>query len=323
MEKAYVINLDRSKNRFKKIKQRLDFVNLPFEKFNAIDGSKLSNQKITNLVHPICSNLICSRGMIGCAMSHYLLWKKMVDENKEWMLILEDDAIPALNIVERLKRLKDLIKTHPNLFKRPTIINLHCLGDSYENNNNNMTLNGTKLEKNYVLETFMKLASFITHKQETHKVLKYNDIEIHTGKMQVSLLAYLINLDGAKKLIEMVETKGIRYHIDFSIAMNYNITGYCVYKPFFYSVNEPTLLSNSFTFPMVPSLLFSNYNSSLEWMFNEPFIGNISVGIFIYLMILIILWLMNKQMKYTLITMLILELTIYLIVMTKEYSKKK
>jgi GR25 family glycosyltransferase involved in LPS biosynthesis len=323
MDKAYVINLERSKDRFQKIKKRLNYVNLPFERFDAVDGSKLSQQHIDKLVHPICKNVICSKGMIGCAMSHYSLWKKMVDENKEWMLILEDDAIPSLNIVKRLKKLEVLINKHPKLFKNPSIINLHCLWDCYANNNNNMVLNGTKLEKNYVLDGFKYISGLIVDKPDTHKVLTYDDIEIHAGKVQVSLLAYVINLNAAKKLVEMVETKGIRYHIDLSIVTNYNITGYSVYKPFFYSANEETTLGSSYMFPMFPSVLFSNYSSGLEWMFKEPLFGNIAAGFFVYLAILTILWLMNRPMKYTLMTMFILELTIYLNVIVKNYRKNK
>jgi GR25 family glycosyltransferase involved in LPS biosynthesis len=323
MNKAYVINLDRSKDRFQKIKKRLEYVGLPFERFNAVDGSKLSQQKINKLVHPVCKSLLCSKGMIGCAMSHYLLWKKMVNENKEWMLILEDDAIPLFDIVKRLKILENLIKIYPKLFKNPSIINLHCLGDCYANNSNNMVLNGSKIEKNYVLEAFTYITHFMINKPKTYKVIAYDDIEIHAGKMQVSLLAYLINLDAAKKLIEMVETKGIRYHIDFSIATNYNITGYTVYKPFFYSANEETTLAYSYMFPMFPSILFSNYSSRLEWMFKEPFIGSITVGFFVYLGILVILWLMNKPIKHILMVIFILELTIYLNVIMKKYSKSK
>ena len=34
-----------------------------------------------------------NNGQIGCFISHLLLWKKMIDENIEYMFILEDDAL--------------------------------------------------------------------------------------------------------------------------------------------------------------------------------------------------------------------------------------
>uniref|UniRef100_A0A6C0I7N1 Glycosyl transferase family 25 domain-containing protein n=1 Tax=viral metagenome TaxID=1070528 RepID=A0A6C0I7N1_9ZZZZ len=40
---------------------------------------------------------IPSRGAIGCYLSHVMLWNKLIDNDKEYMLILEDDAIPLDN----------------------------------------------------------------------------------------------------------------------------------------------------------------------------------------------------------------------------------
>ena len=48
-----------------------------------------------------------SSGDIGCLLSHYALWKKLSNENKEqYHLILEDDFIPKVKSNELLEIIK-------------------------------------------------------------------------------------------------------------------------------------------------------------------------------------------------------------------------
>jgi glycosyl transferase family 25 len=69
------------------------------EKFNAIDGYNLSindwdyyNIRLPENVKGERSKFLKRKGVQGCFLSHYLLWKKSVDIN-EPIIILEHDAI--------------------------------------------------------------------------------------------------------------------------------------------------------------------------------------------------------------------------------------
>ena len=45
---------------------------------------------------------LTTKGALGCSLSHYLLWKKMVDENIDKIMILEDDAKIPSNFLNKI-----------------------------------------------------------------------------------------------------------------------------------------------------------------------------------------------------------------------------
>ena len=92
--KTYVIGLEKRLDR--KVSIQRNFKDLNYEYYNAINGDGLNIQKLVQ--DGVISNCIKSpltgimtKGVIGCALSHLNVWKKIVDEN-EIALILEDDA---------------------------------------------------------------------------------------------------------------------------------------------------------------------------------------------------------------------------------------
>ncbi len=95
IKKIFVINLKDKEHRFHKFEEIGDD---RLERFEAIDsrcnhlicedyGLKLRPVGLTNELY-----FSQSFGAIGCYLSHYLLWKKMIDENINLALFLEDDA---------------------------------------------------------------------------------------------------------------------------------------------------------------------------------------------------------------------------------------
>lgn len=101
IEKAFVINLKRRKDRIDKFLLKEHFLTgIELEIFEAIDGQLLSydnsfhlnylNENILNnkLIHKIKGLKV---GEIGCFLSHYFIWKKIIELNKT-CLIFEDDA---------------------------------------------------------------------------------------------------------------------------------------------------------------------------------------------------------------------------------------
>lgn len=79
-DKVYLINLDRRIDRMVDCKNQFDKYKIEYERFSAIDGSKIVNHT---------SNLI--KGEIGCRNSHLNVIKMAKNENIYSILILEDD----------------------------------------------------------------------------------------------------------------------------------------------------------------------------------------------------------------------------------------
>lgn len=128
IDKIYVINLERSKERWQKISQQLDKTGVKYKRFNAIDGYKIlikeldtnkefsgydlkdgkaelkyNNHYLVNCTpqdkNPISFNYISLRenglsaGELGVWCSNIVIWHDIKRNNYKNTLILEDDVI--------------------------------------------------------------------------------------------------------------------------------------------------------------------------------------------------------------------------------------
>ena len=91
MIKVFVINLARSIKRRQLIEQQLSILNLDYEIVEAVDGLGLSISDIEKETKSL--NYAVEPGEIGCSLSHISIYRKIVSENLEFALIIEDDAI--------------------------------------------------------------------------------------------------------------------------------------------------------------------------------------------------------------------------------------
>ncbi len=104
--KVFLINLDKRPDRLAFVKKQLDEQSISFERFAAVDGSKMTLE--TQTLVDVKRFIIEQKkepviGEVGCAMSHRAIWQKMVDENLEYALILEDDITLSPDLGELLK----------------------------------------------------------------------------------------------------------------------------------------------------------------------------------------------------------------------------
>lgn len=108
--KIFVINLDSSTERLANMKAQCEQLNLQFERVSAVRGSELSQQK-KEQCYSLAENKkqyykVLSDAEIGCSLSHISCWQKMVDDNLDFALILEDDAILEKSIIEYIDAIK-------------------------------------------------------------------------------------------------------------------------------------------------------------------------------------------------------------------------
>ena len=121
--KTYVINLSDRKDRMKLFESQKtvgtfnygywhrSLNNLEYERFDAVNGSKLTYEQLkklgydtdSNWIDPIHSTHLTS-GEVGCFLSHYNLWKKCIELNVP-LCILEDDAVVPDNLYDDLDKL--------------------------------------------------------------------------------------------------------------------------------------------------------------------------------------------------------------------------
>ena len=94
--KIYVISLKESNDRRKEISKRMQELGLEFEFFDAVDGRQGLPKEYESMVDRNLTKKrygVMSDGEYACALSHALLYKKIVEEKVEHAIILEDDVI--------------------------------------------------------------------------------------------------------------------------------------------------------------------------------------------------------------------------------------
>lgn len=96
---VFVINLERNKERREFAMNQLQRLGFQPIIFPAVDGKKLNIEDLEksgiykdSVAHEKFSRSL-SLGEIGCSLSHIYLYQKMVDENIDLAIILEDDAM--------------------------------------------------------------------------------------------------------------------------------------------------------------------------------------------------------------------------------------
>jgi len=101
---VFVINLKESAGRLQKIKKSLDDIGVPFERVEAVAGRDLSESEIARHYSAAMNKRLyytpLTRGEIGCYLSHIKVWRKIVDENLDCAVILEDDAVPHADFAQ-------------------------------------------------------------------------------------------------------------------------------------------------------------------------------------------------------------------------------
>ena len=95
--KIFVINLDTSIDRLNSMQAQCDRLGLLFERISAVRGCDLSESDKSK-VYSLEQNLrkydkVMNDGEIGCYLSHIKCWEKMIAEELDYVLVLEDDGI--------------------------------------------------------------------------------------------------------------------------------------------------------------------------------------------------------------------------------------
>lgn len=114
--KTFIINLAERSDRKNFMQDQLNKLNLNYQFIEAIDGRKLSDDEINKVTLNFADSYL-TKGEIGCALSHLKVYKKMVNENIDIALVLEDDAILANDLSSTLREINAIDnKQKPNIY---------------------------------------------------------------------------------------------------------------------------------------------------------------------------------------------------------------
>ncbi len=93
----FVVSLERETERRDFMRSQLASLSLDFQIFDAVDGSRLDEGDYRDRWQgdwwKVMRGRELSPGEIGCFLSHYALWKRMVATGEEHAVIMEDDVI--------------------------------------------------------------------------------------------------------------------------------------------------------------------------------------------------------------------------------------
>ena len=194
INKTYVINLKPRQDRWSQIKKDFKNIDLQLNRWNATDGSKLSENSINKITTPLC-NQFCTNGIIGCWLSHFNIWKSIVKNKETNVLILEDDAIPIDNFE------KEFLQGYNDLPNDWDLVFLGCYGSCENNKFSNIFYEFLSNSKNTELD-----------------INNYNSKFLFKPCFPLHMHAYLISYQGALKLINNKALQKVSYHIDYTLS---------------------------------------------------------------------------------------------------------
>lgn len=279
---VYVINMDKDTERMKTVSNTLNTNNITFERFSAVNGAQLDQSERDKYLTKFC-DLMVPNSVIGCAISHYKLWQKVVDENLDNVLIFEDDIFFIDNYEDVLKPALDQLPTNWDIFY------LGCTGLCDK-------------DKQYKNPFNLLFYLFKNTKQEFHSD------NLFVPEYGLSAHAYALSNKGCRKLLSII--KRINHHIDTMIAMNANkLEIYACHPNIAYQRSDDSNIADN-GFPTICNNVLSKYkdekNFKYSYYFTVPVVKYVNMWTIIFLLLGIVSY-YNKYVLYCILFMFFLD----------------
>ncbi|XP_077060954.1 procollagen galactosyltransferase 2 [Siphateles boraxobius] len=114
---VYLINLKRREDRRDRMLRSLEVLGIDVTLTDAVDGKTLNSTQLRALGIEMLpgykdpySDRVLTKGEIGCFLSHYSIWKKVVELQQQQVLVLEDDVRFETNFKSRLNTIMEDVK---------------------------------------------------------------------------------------------------------------------------------------------------------------------------------------------------------------------
>ncbi|AKU62975.1 lipooligosaccharide biosynthesis protein lex-1 [Aggregatibacter aphrophilus] len=100
--KNFVISIPTADKRRNHIIQQFGQKKIPFEFFDAFIPSERLNEHLQRYLPNVDATPRLTMGEKGCLMSHFMLWKKCVDDDLDYVTLFEDDILLGENVEQFL-----------------------------------------------------------------------------------------------------------------------------------------------------------------------------------------------------------------------------
>jgi len=265
--RVVVINLDKSRDRMKKISENLNNLNVPFQRFSAIYGKDLNKSQIKENTTLMCRSFLCNFGIIGCAMSHVTIWKEFLNSEDDYICVMEDDAIISEKFPKLLSDV-DTIYQNTNF----NFLSLFCLG----------------------------LCSF-------SKDVRVNEYTLAKSLFPLSAVCYILSKKGAKRILEFIDkiNYNIDYMIAYQHFFK-GLDYYYLKSPAIITTDlDESNIVDMCDKGLLNKTLSKLKADKLKWFLNIPaFTINLRKSITIYMILLLLLILFCIRKKYYFLTII-------------------
>lgn len=242
--RAFVISLDDATGtaRMETMQKQCQELDIECMKVPGVRGTKLSWRDMDRDASAACQ-WACTPSMVGCGASHIKIWKRVVAENMEYALVLEDDAV-----------------LDPS-FKKDT---LHALAI---------------VPKDYHI---LLLGCFMCDASTQHMLSRPTTSKAPPGLRSVSHFggthAYIISNAGARHLLGASKGK-VSYHIDTQMSSTHGVKIYALDTDVAYQADMKTSSTASYGFPYSINKLLGSIqtdkNIDLAYFYN---VGIVRIG---------------------------------------------
>ena len=188
IDNVYVINMDKDTNRLDKVTEECNKFNIKFQRFPGVDPKTLSKKEKKKYITKFCQKY-CTNDMIGCGLSHIKIYKDVINNNYNNVLILEDDIYFEDDFQYILNNA---------LYELPNDYDILYIGSF------GLSSEETYYDYNY----FLKILSNKITETNIYKNICKPEFPLGTHAM-------IISNKGGKKLLQIMNK--INYHIDFQI----------------------------------------------------------------------------------------------------------
>jgi glycosyl transferase, family 25 len=211
-------------------------------KVPGVRGTKLSWKDMDQTASVACQ-WACTPSMVGCGASHIQIWKRVVSENMEYALVLEDDAV-----------------LDPS-FKKDTLHALAIVPKEYH---------------------ILLLGCFMCDASTQHMFSRPTTSKASPGLRSISHFggthAYIVSNAGARHLLGASKGK-VSYHIDTQMSSSRGIKIYALDTDVAYQADMKTSSTASYGFPYSINKLLGSIqtdkNIDIAYFYN---VGIVRIG---------------------------------------------
>lgn len=201
---TYCIAMQKEKEQRQRVQCMFDKQNIPFAFFDGIDGRNELSHEYMALLHPM-ARLFGHPSVIGCALSHFLLWKTLQGKKEcDYFLICESDIEIPVSFTDKLQA---CLEESTNDFDILLIGNRNFdpADSSWVRKSCNRLFCGNKIGRQLSTSRYIPDIALATH-------------------------CYMVNGKGLNRLIDYVSSK-LGWHIDHIIQNSQSLRIEAVYPP--------------------------------------------------------------------------------------------